>query len=331
MSRWLVIGGTRFVGHHIAQAAIDAGHSVTLLHRGQTPAALSGDFQEILTDREGGLEALGGQRWDAVIDVCGYVPRVVEASVRALASSGHYTFVSTVSVYPERPVAQPAIREDDPLLPWRGPRTEDITEITYGPLKVECEQAVQAGFPGRNTLIRPGYVVGPRDHTHRFTWWVRWLSRGGRPLVPDNRAAPIQVVDGRDLAAFVVSATERRLEGAYNVVGPERRVTWGEVYDLIVEEAGAGTELVTVAEDRLVARGLGEGGIPMWLPRERLAESLVADPGRALAAGLELRPLRDTVRDILAEPPRDDRPAERLTPEGARALLRAAGSGATES
>ena len=321
MARWLIIGGTRFVGHHIAQAAIEGGHEVTLLHRGQTGAELRGGFSEILTDRDGGLGVLAGQRWDAVIDVCGYVPRVVAASVHALSSSGHYTFVSTVSVYPERPVGRPALREDDPLLAWRGPRTEEITELSYGPLKVECEQAVRAGFPGRNTVIRPGYVVGPRDHTHRFTWWVRWLADGGRAPVPDNRAAPIQVVDGRDLAAFVVSATERRLVGAYNVVGPERPVSWGEVYDLVVQEAGAGTELVSVSEDRLAELGIDDDAFPMWLPRERLAESLIGDQGRAVEAGLALRPLRETLRDIFVEPPRDDRPPERLTRERAAVLL----------
>ncbi len=322
MSRWLILGGTRFVGHHIAQAAIEAGHDVTLFHRGQTPAALRGPFREIFGDRDGGLAALDGGGWDTVVDVCGYVPRVVAASVRALAACDHYTFVSTVSVYPERAVNGPAIREDDPLLGWRGPRTEEITELSYGPLKVECEQAVQRGFPGHHTIIRPGYVVGPRDHTHRFSWWVRWLARGGKTLVPDNLEAPIQVVDGRDLARFVVASTERRLVEAFNVVGPERLPAWGEVYSLCSELAGAGTELVPVAESWLTEQGIDDEAIPMWLPRERLGESLLADGSKALAAGLRLRPLRDTVRDILAEAARDDLPADRLTPEWADGLLR---------
>jgi 2'-hydroxyisoflavone reductase len=315
MARWLIIGGTRFVGHHIAQAALDAGHAVTLFHRGHTPARLEGPYREVHGDRDGGMDRLHGSHWDAVIDVCGYLPRVVEQALEALECE-HYTFISTVSVYPERPVDQPPIREDDPLLPWRGPRTEAITEQSYGPLKVECERAVVLRHPGA-TIIRPGYVVGPRDHTHRFSWWVHWLAQGGPVLVPANQDAPIQVIDGRDLAAFVVRATEQRLAGAFNCVGPAAPTTWGEVYGLIARHSDPPTALVPVDEAWLVARGIDEDALPMWLPADRLGESLVASVAKATAAGLRLRPLVASVRDILAEPPRADRPAERL--DGARA------------
>ncbi len=319
MSRWLVLGGTRFVGHHIADAAIRAGHDITLFHRGHTPARLEGPCREIFGDRDGGLEALEGTSWDAVIDVCGYVPRVVEQALEAVGCD-HYVFVSSVSVYPERPVDGPPIREDDPLLSWRVPFTEAITEHSYGPLKVDCERAVQARHPGA-TLIRPGYVVGPRDHTHRFSWWVRWLARGGPVLVPANAAAPIQVIDGRDLAAFVVRATQERLAGAYNCVGPEESTSWGEVYALIAELAARPVEPVEVDEAWLVARGLDEESLPMWLPSERLGESLVASGERALVAGMRLRPLAETVADILVEPPRDDLPSARLDPTREAELL----------
>lgn len=323
MARWLIIGGTRFVGHHIAQAALDAGHAVTLFHRGHTPPRLEGPYREVHGDRDGGLDALHGSRWDAVIDVCGYAPRVVEQALEALDCE-HYTFISTVSVYPERPLDQPPIREDDPLLEWRGPRTEEITELSYGPLKVECERAVLARHPGA-TLIRPGYVVGPRDHTHRFSWWVHWLARGGPTLVPDNAAAPIQVIDARDLAAFVVRATERRLAGAFNCVGPAESTTWGEVYALVAQLADAGTELVPVAEDWLVERGVDEDALPMWLPTERLGESLVGDGRKAATAGMSLRPLAETIQAILSEPVPGDLPEARLDEARERGLLSAWG------
>jgi 2'-hydroxyisoflavone reductase len=310
MARWLIIGGTRFVGHHIAQAALDAGHAVTLFHRGHTPAQLEGPYREVHGDRDGGLDRLHGSHWDVVVDVCGYAPRVVEQALEALECE-HYTFISTVSVYPERPVDGPPIREDDPLIAWRDPPTEEITERSYGPLKVDCEAAVLRRHPGA-TLIRPGYVVGPRDHTHRFTWWLRWLARGGPVLVPANPGAPIQVIDARDLAAFVVLATERRLAGAFNCVGPAESLTWGEVYSLVPRVAGCATEPVAVDEAWLLAQGIDDEALPMWLPAERLAESLIAEGAKARAAGLRLRPLAQTVADILAEPCRGDRPPERL-------------------
>ena len=319
MARWLIIGGTRFVGHHIAQAALDAGHRVTLFHRGHTPAQLEGAYRQVHGDRDGGMDRLHGSHWDAVIDVCGYVPRVVEQALEAL-DCDHYCYISSVSVYPEHPVDLPPIREDDPVLEWAVPRTEAITEHSYGPLKVDCERAVQARHPGA-TIIRPGYVVGPRDHSHRFSWWVRWLSRAGPVLVPSNAAAPIQVIDGRDLAAFVVRATQRRLAGAFNCVGPAEPTTWGEVYDLVVEQAGAGTELVPVDEAWLVERGIDEEVLPMWVPPERLGESLIAAGDKAAADGMRLRSLSESVRDILAEEPRIDVPSERLDLAGAARLL----------
>ncbi len=319
MASWLILGGTRFVGHHIAQAAIEAGHEVTLFHRGHTPARLEGPYRDLHGDRDGGLDVLHGTRWDAVIDVCGYLPRVVEQAVEALETE-HYTFVSTVSVYPDRPVEQPAIREDDPLLPaWTSP-SEEITEASYGPLKVACERAVLARHPAA-TLIRPGYVVGPRDHTHRFSWWVRWLARDGRVLTPANHGAPLQVIDGRDLAAFTVRATEERQAGPCNCVGPEEPVPWGEVYALVPRLAGTDTETVSVDESWLVDQGVEREAVPMWLPPERLAASLIACGAKARAAGLSLRPLAETVRDILVERPATPPPPERLTAEGERALL----------
>jgi len=323
MARWLIFGGTRFVGHHIAQAAIDAGHAVTLFHRGHTPAQLDGPYRQIHGDRDGGVDALQDTHWDAVIDVCGYVPRVVEQALEAVGCD-HYVYVSSVSVYPDRPVDQPPIREDDPVLEWRGPRTEDITELSYGPLKVECERAVTARHPGA-TLIRPGYVVGPRDHTHRFSWWMRWLDQAGPVLVPANHSAPIQVIDGRDLAAFVVAATQQRLAGAFNCVGPAQPTTWGEVYDLIVRLAGAGAEPVPVSEAWLLERGVDDEALPMWVPPERLGESLVAAGDKAADAGMRLRPLVDTIGDILVEPRRSDRPAARLDAVRGAALLEAWG------
>lgn len=320
MARWLVIGGTRFVGHHIAQAAQEAGHSLTLLHRGQTPCDLQ-EVEELLADRDGGLDVLGQRTWDAVVDVCGYLPRVVEASARALAGRvGHYTFISTLSVFPAVDPARP-IEESDPLLPWEGPETEEITDTTYGPLKVRCEAAVLSHHPGA-TLVRPGYVVGPRDPSRRFSFWVRRVAAGGRMLFPANTQAPVQVIDARDLARFVVLATEGRLGGAFNAV--DLPSTWARVLDLAQEVSGAEVQRVEVDPDWLVSQlDDQETSLPMWLPPDRLDETLLASAARAREHGLRCRPLAQTTADILADthPERED--LDRLDPSQEAALLEA--------
>ncbi len=319
MAQWLILGGTRFVGHHIAQEAIRRGHHVTLFHRGSTPAALEGEYQEILGDRDGGLAALAGGRWGVVADICGYLPRLVGDSARVLAGAEVYCFISSLSVYQDRPLDLSAIREGDALRCWSGSPTEEITEHSYGPLKVDCERAVQRRFGRRALILRPGYVVGPRDHSRRFSWWVRRLARPGRVLRPDNDQAPIQVIDGRDLAHFAVRATERRLQGPYNLAGPA--LTWAQVYDCCLAAGGGRAQPVPVPEAWLSERALDEEELPMWLPRERLGESLIADSGRALAAGLQRRPLALTVRDILATPPVQRDGPQRLSWAREQALL----------
>ncbi|MFH1462943.1 MAG: epimerase [Pseudomonadota bacterium] len=315
MQRWLVFGGTRFVGHHIAAAARARGHALTLFHRGETPAHLDGPVEEILGDRDGDLHRLAGRRWDAVIDVCGYLPRLVAAAAAAVQAE-HYTFISSVSVYAPRALGLPPLDEGVPVRGWDGPPTEEITEERYGPLKVDCERAVAAHFAGTKLVIRPGYVVGPGDRTQRFSWWLHRLQRPGPLLVPANAHVPLQVIDARDLAAFVVRATEARVEGAFDCVGPAR--PWGAVYAC----AGPDTRPVAVDGAWLAAQGVDEDALPMWLPPDRLAESLIASGARARAAGLTLRPLAETVADILAEPP-GDLPAERLSPEREAPLLAA--------
>jgi 2'-hydroxyisoflavone reductase len=319
MASWLILGGTRFVGHHIAQAAIDAGHGVTLFHRGHTPAGLAGPFRELYGDRDGGLDPLRGARFDAVIDVCGYAPRVVQQALEAVEAE-HYCFISTVSVYPDRPLDRPPIRETDPLLPAWARRSELVTEQSYGPLKVACERAVLHRHPGA-TIIRPGYVVGPRDHTHRFSWWVRWLARPGSVLVPANLAAPLQVIDARDLALFVVLATEQRLAGPYNCVGPAQPLAWGDLYQRVPRLARVEAEPVAVDEAWLLRQGVDRDALPMWLPPHLLAASLIARGEVARSAGLALRPLDDTILDILAERIGSAPPSERLEASAERSLL----------
>ena len=170
--RILALGGTQFVGRAFVDAALTRGHDVTVLHRGKSSLPEGWSVDEILCDRDGGLTAIGDRTWDAVYDSCGYVPRIVRASAEALAERcRRYLFISTISVYDLELNVQ---RPTEPL------QTEEVTGETYGPLKVECEDAVQTVFGARATIVRPGLVNGPHDPTGRFCYWVnRFASRRG--------------------------------------------------------------------------------------------------------------------------------------------------------
>jgi len=217
--RLLVLGGTQFVGRHIVEAALARGHAVTLFHRGKTNPGLFPETQEVLGDRDGGLGALRGGTWDAVVDVNGYVPRLVRDSVRALATAaGHYVFISTLSVLAD--FSKSGQDESTPRASFEKLATEEITGETYGPLKAACEAEVEKGAAGRHSILRPGFIVGPWDHTGRFNYWLRRASAGGTMLAPGHPGAPVQFIDARDLAAFVLAAAETRKPGTYHTVGP---------------------------------------------------------------------------------------------------------------
>ena len=175
----LIIGGTTFVGPALVAEARASGHRVTLFNRGLSSQESVAGVELIRGDRETDLGRLAGRSWDAVIDTCGYVPRLVRLSAHSLQGSvGHYTFISTLSVYP--PAGAANRDESAALLRLDDPAVEEVTSETYGPLKVLCEAQAQAAFPGASLIIRPGLIVGPRDPTNRFTYWLTRAVRGGR-------------------------------------------------------------------------------------------------------------------------------------------------------
>lgn len=220
----LVIGGTHFVGRHAVEQAVERGHEVTVFHRGGSePGDGFPDIEHVHGDRDGGLSPLKGRAWDAALDTCGYVPRVVRKSVRLLGIAGHYTFVSSLSVYPDD-VDQGATE----ATPGHGPPfpdTEEITDESYGPLKVACELKVQGAFPGRALIVRPGFIVGPYDPIDRFTYWVRRAAMGGEMLAPEPPDLRVQIIDVRDLAAFVIDHAEAGTSDVFNATGPEGVLT----------------------------------------------------------------------------------------------------------
>lgn len=297
--RILIFGGTNFLGRHTA-AALERGHEVTLFHRGQTNPGLFPDAEEILGDREHDLALLAGREWDAVIDVPGYVPRIVRASAQALAGHvKHYAFISTISVYDSIP--EPGMDESAPVGQLPEP-SEDVQKY-YGQLKALCEDEVRAAFPDAALVIRPGLIVGPFDPTDRFSYWPIRISDGGEVLAPGDPDRQVQVIDARDLANWTVDCVERGTTGTFNATGPATRLTMREMLEACREGTASDATFTWVDESFLEAEGVGPWmEVPLWLPasdtdtRGMLAVSI----DRAVHAGLTFRPLAETARDTLA-------------------------------
>jgi nucleoside-diphosphate-sugar epimerase len=300
--RILIMGGTAFVGRHIAQAAVDAGHDVTLHHRGQTGAGLFPEAAHVLGDRnsDADLAALRDGRWDATVDVSGYLPRQVRALAGVLdGRGGHQLFVSSVSVY-RTPVA-PGFREDAPLNELPEPVVEELAPETYGGLKVACERAVTELHGPGSTVIRPTYVIGPHDHIGRFGWWVNRIARGGEVLAPGDAADPMQVIDARDMASWAVTLLENSVAGTFHAVSPPPPFGFGQLLEAIAARvAPPGTTLTWVGKDCLLASGLDDATLPMWPGGDSESDINAADPAAALAAGLAPRPLGQSIDEIRA-------------------------------
>ena len=290
--RILVLGGTQFLGRHVVDVALEHGHDVTLFNRGQTRPELFPEVEKLRGDRDGDLSALHGRSFDAVVDTSGYVPRVVAQTLDALGDVGHYTFVSSISVYDS--LSSPPT-DDSPLARLAEP-ADDWREA-YGELKVLCEQVVLGRFP-EAFVPRPGLIVGPWDPTGRFTYWPSRLADGGRVLAPLPRDADAQVIDVRDLAAWIVRAAEDGLGGTFNAIG--RPTTRESMIETCRRVAGADAEIVWVEPGFLLDHDVGEWmELPLWLVEEQYRSMLSVDAGPALAAGLTTRPLEETVRDTL--------------------------------
>jgi nucleoside-diphosphate-sugar epimerase len=296
----LFLGGTNFLGRHAAGIAIERGHDVTLFHRGSGSEDPFPAAKHLHGDRDGGLEVLKGRTWDAVVDTSGYVPRVVRASAETLSAAvDHYTFVSTCSVYSE--LGSGRVAEDGKL--HEPPAdSEDVMEH-YGALKVGCERVVEERFAGRSFIPRPGLIVGPYDPTDRFTYWVRRIADGGRVLAPGSPDAEVELIDARDLAAWMIEMAERRATRIYNAVGPDRVLTMGELLETSRQATGSDAELVWVDEEFLLAEGVQPWTeLPVWLPSSDpdAGGFSTFDASKAIGAGLTFRPLIETVRDTLA-------------------------------
>ncbi len=326
----LILGGTRFLGRHLAEQALAAGHQVTLLHRGlSSPVGGPGLFPQAehhIGDRNGDLAVLQAGRWDACIDTSAYVPRHVRSVAAALAGRvGQYQLVSSISVYDDAGYSADAgPHEDCALARLPDPTVEAITGETYGGLKVLCEEAAQQAFGGRCLVSRPGLIVGPHDPTGRFTWWPQRLQRGGDVLAPGDPATPVQFIDVRDLAAWHLRQAEGGTAGLFNLVGPDEPLTIGGLLQAARDTLNPAAQLRWVDEAWLLAQGVQPwSDLPVWLPRAQ-AGMHRTDTRRARATGLRTRPLADTLRDTAAWAQGRATPAGvGLAPEREAALLQA--------
>jgi 2'-hydroxyisoflavone reductase len=296
--RILILGGTIFLGHAATDAALARGHAVTHLHRGiSSPpdprvATVIGDRA-----RDPFPPGLAAQRWDAIVDTSGYLPQVVARSARALAASGRYLFVSSISAY-----GGAGFHEDAPLSEAPDPPPDAWTPETYGGLKAACEAVVRDAFGERAFIVRPGLIVGPHDPTDRFTWWPARIARGGRVAAPGRPERGVQFIDVRDLAAWMIAALERGIGGAFNAAGPAQPVAMRALLEECVAAAGSGAEIAWLDEPFLAAQSVRPWiEMPLWVPEsDPHASGFMNVPiARARAAGLEFRPLAATVCDTL--------------------------------
>jgi nucleoside-diphosphate-sugar epimerase len=316
--RILVLGGTSFVGRAIVEDALRTGAEVTLFGRGKTGTDLFPQLTLLRGDRDtGDYAALAGGTWDAVVDVCGYVPRHVGQAMDALnGRAGRYLFISSHAVYRHEGL-RPGSDEDAPR---REPvryvdDTGELDDSTYGPSKVACEDDVVARYGQRATIVRPGKVAGPHDWQDGLTYYVRRAARGGRVALPADPRQPVQLIDSRDLARLVVRLLADDRPGAFHAVGPAEPVTLGGLIQTCAQAAGARVDIVPVPPG--TAPAMYPLVRPVWSTQQR-------DPARARAAGLPATPLAVTAADVLAwdrdrgEPPLDTRG---FTPEQEQAVL----------
>ncbi|MEV6166105.1 NAD-dependent epimerase/dehydratase family protein [Streptomyces sp. NPDC052052] len=336
--RLLVIGGSVFLGRAFAQEALRRGWEVTTFNRGRTCADLNG-VEVVRGDRERPQDlarlAEAGP-WDAIVDVCGYVPRVVGASVEALAESAStYLFISSINARPGWP-AEP-VDESSPR--HRGSKDAGPEDGDYGVLKAGCEMAVEQGFPGRTLILEPGLIVGPHDLTRRLTWWLRRAAQGGRMVAPGAPDREMQLIDVRDVAIFGLDRIEAEDAGMYLVSGTPANATWGRFLGACVAETDGEAELEWVDDQILTEHEVKVWTeLPLWAPREgETAAVWKPSSAKAIAAGLHCRPIEESIHstatwlfgpgglDEAFGESRTGREAQGITPEREQILLRAAG------
>ncbi len=323
----LILGGTGFIGPHLVRHAVSRGHRVTIFTRGRRSAVLPAGVVHLIGDRNAQLGALAGKRWDAVIDDSATNPDWVRQSTQLLADSvGRYLFTSSTGVYYPYLIKNPGADESTPVrLEVSDP--EDGSEA-YGVAKAQCEREVQQAFfkDERGVVVRPTYIIGPGDTTDRFPYWPLRFQRGGEVLVPGRRDDPVQFIDVRDLAEFMLKLLEDGRSGIYNVLGPRSPMTVPEFAEAMQQAINPEAQLTFVDDYTFLEAHAIADAVPWVMLRGNDLGHLSARNDKAVAAGLGFRPLADTARDTLAWWPsvpeaRRTAPAFSITPEQERKAL----------
>ncbi|NLP53135.1 SDR family oxidoreductase [Bacillus sp. RO1] len=309
----LVIGGTRFLGRFIVEEALKQGHEVTMFNRGNH-LDLFPQVECIVGDRNKDLSLLEAGKWDVAIDTCGYTPKALAESTRILADKvEHYTFISSISVYKDW--IPPNIKEDYPVQSLTEKEIEEIGYGTqeqinahYGALKAESERAAEKNMPNKVLHVRSGLLVGPHDYSDRFSYWVNRVAQGGEVLAPGRKEREIQYIDARDMALWILKMADEKITGTFNVTGPTPPATMEGYLSTCKQVSASDAEFIWADESFLLEQQVAPWTeMPLWIPEEHpLVEG--SDPWRgassiniekALEHRLEVRPLEETVRDVL--------------------------------
>ena len=292
----LVLGGTGFIGPHLVNHAVARGHKVTIFTRGQHDAEIPESVVRLIGDRDGKLGALEGKKWDAVIDDSALNPDWVKQSTELLRGNvGRYLFTSSTGVYYpylKRPVDETMAVLTELTDPKDG-------SMDFGTKKANCEKQVMAVFGDRGVVVRPTYIVGPGDTSNRFPYWPQRLVKGGDVLAPGKKDDPIQIIDVRDLAEFMVKLLEGGRGGIYNAAGPKSPLMIRDFYNQAAAALGAKVNFVYVDDYDFLLQHKIEDAVPWIMLRGNDYGHTSAKNDKAIAAGLGFRPLATTVKDTL--------------------------------
>lgn len=302
----LVVGGTRFLGPAVVQAALERGYEVTLFNRGKSNPELFPELEKLVGDRDtGDLAALEGREWDVVVDTSAYLPAHARQMGRLLADHvGHYVMISTCSVYAPREGHEP-VSEEDPVL--RVP-AEDVGKVErisdalrvgggqyYGPLKALCEEEYEEALPGRFTSLRPGVIAGRDDPSDRLPYWVARVAQGGEVLAPEPKGLGVQFTDVRDLGIFSVEFAAQGKAGIFNSIGFPETLTMEALLAACREALGSDCSFTWVAEPFLLEKRVRPFvELPFWLPED---QAVTFANRKGIAAGMRFRPIAETIRE----------------------------------
>ena len=333
----LILGGTGFTGQFQVQYALSRGHKVTVFNRGKThPGELPKEAEQLLGDRNGQLDALKGRKWDVVIDVPTTLPVWVRDAAQILKGNvDRYVFISTISVFSDN--SKPNMDESGPLAEYKGADEMAETQATlganmglYGPLKALSEKEAEKWFPGKALIIRPGLIVGPGDPSDRFTYWPVRIEKGGEVLAPGTPNDPVQFVDARDLAEWVIRMVEQGTVGTFNATGPNYKLTMGKMFDEIKAASKSKATFTWADADFLREQKVRAwSDMPTWVPpRGNSLGFSQVNTQKAISKGLTFRSVGDTTKATLEwfhkqTPERQAKLKAGLTPERETAVLAA--------